>query len=82
MMVFSSYRPHASRCCAQHYRNSISLDRCWKFRARCFLRSIGLATCGKALFLSTSKAHKPIRIQPIIGIYGQQPEIRTHWVVQ
>jgi hypothetical protein len=68
MMVFSSYRPHESRCrleqestssCVKHYRNSISLDWSWKFRARPFLQTNGPATCGNALFL-TSKAHEPL----------------------
>ena len=81
MMVFSSYRPHASRSCVQHYRNSISLDWSWKFRAGNPWVS---QPAERLLFLSASKAHKPIRIRLIIGIYGQQlePEIRTRWVVQ
>jgi hypothetical protein len=67
MMVFSSYCPHDYRLeeestssCVKHYRNSISLDWSWKFRARPFLQSNGPATCGNALFFANIQAHEPL----------------------
>ena len=78
MMVFSSYRSHESRgrleqestsSCVKHYRNSISLDWSWKFRARPFLQSFGLAT-SEMLCICQHPGPRATRIQPLTGING------------